>query len=386
MKNKMKGFIAGIIIMCFLMQYTPVIAAGITKTVKIVLNGFSVKIDGKTLSGDKITYNNGIYVNLKEVAKLTGKDYKVDKYGNVSLNSKTVPTPTSSPIPTTAPTPMPQEVSFNTYNLRSDANFDVEVEKGIDWVPANALGKSDLNNSEIADLTQKSPEEKQKKITNLYEALQLFQISGFRYTGDNVRIREGNIYWEHHKPGFDAVRTNEGCCAADASWLTYILKDDYDELGYIGFSFENGSGHVFNYIKEGDYYYVIDLEQYETIDKNKHYTAPETGNLDDLWRNGSFSGNIIKVKALSDYVNYCVRMWNQNSPGLFVTYVADNVLPLDSVKNGNNMEITYPKDSNVSILYDNPKDKMSLKFADPPLKSNDWSLLPDGYIIPILSF
>lgn len=281
--------------------------------------------------------------------------------------------------------------SSDTYNLRANANFEVQLAQGIDWVPANSLGVSTLNNPEVAELAEKSPEEKQEKVTNLYEALQLFQISNFKYSSDNVRIQEGCVNWEHHKPGYDAVRTNEGCCASDADWLNYILKNDYDELGFIGFSFANGNGHVFNYIKEGSFYYVIDLEQYESQDRYKHYTSPETGVLDDFKRNGSIQGNIIRVKSLTDYVTY-YRKCTSNTPGLFVTYTADNVIPIDSVRSSNdtgityNMAITYSKGSNVSILFDDPNDNMSMVYAEPPSKTYNWSSLPSAEVIPVPDF
>ena len=80
-------------------------------------------------------------------------------------------------------------------------------------------------NTTFEQITFIRPEQKQEEISTLYEAIQLFKISGFTYTEDNVNILENDIYWEHHKPGRDAVRTNTGCCAADTNWLNYILRE-----------------------------------------------------------------------------------------------------------------------------------------------------------------
>lgn len=266
---------------------------------------------------------------------------------------------------------------FDTYNLRYDADFEVQIDKDVYWVPANALGKSKYDNSAIAQLAKKSPEEKQKQITNLYEALQLFQISDFKASRDNVRIAENGVNWEHHKPGYHAVRTNEGCCASNSSWLNYILKNDYDELGFVSYSYSNGNGHVFNYIKKDGFYYVIDLTRYETESGNS--MVVETGDRENF----DFSGCIIKVKSLSDYaLQYFPRQ--SNPPGLFTSYAADLVIPVDSIPKDADMVITIPKGSKVTVLFDNKYDNMDLSYAPPPTQKVDWSVIPSAVINPVI--
>ena len=73
-------------------------------------------------------------------------------------------------------------------------------------------------------------------------------MGNFFPADDNVRSGENGLNWEHHKPGYHAVRTNCGCCATDSNWLNYILAGDYDEIGFIATSQRDGSGHVYNYI------------------------------------------------------------------------------------------------------------------------------------------
>lgn len=266
---------------------------------------------------------------------------------------------------------------YDTYNLRSDANFKMKIENDVYWVPANALGDSRYTNEQIAQIALLSPEEKQKKISTLYEALQLFQISNFKPSGDNIRIEENGINWEHHKPGYQAVRTNEGCCATDSSWLNYILKNDYDELGFVSYSFEDGNGHVFNYIKEKDYYYVIDLTRY-TNQLGPTMTI-ETGIPEDF----NFFGCVVRVKSLSVYAmqNFLKQ---RNPPGLYTSYSADLVVPVDSVFKDAEMFITLPGNKKVKILFDNKYDNMSLTYADPPKQEADWDSLPSAEISPVI--
>lgn len=155
-----------------------------------------------------------------------------------------------------------QEKDLKT--LRHDADFEVRIADGIYWVPANALGESRYTNAEIYDMLTLSPGKKQSKFSTLYEALQLYQVGNFYSSDDNIRVYENGINWEHHKPGYDAVRTNNGCCATSANWLNYILKNDYDEVGYIETSQADGSGHIYNYIKQDGWYYIIDMAHYRT--------------------------------------------------------------------------------------------------------------------------
>ncbi|QNU66729.1 hypothetical protein EHE19_018115 [Ruminiclostridium herbifermentans] len=96
MKKRLQGFIAGMLV-CSLFLSIPVFAAGVNRTIKAVFNEVTVKIDGKAVSGDKITYNKNVYVNIKNVSQILGKDYKVDKNGNISLVDKTKPIPTPAP-------------------------------------------------------------------------------------------------------------------------------------------------------------------------------------------------------------------------------------------------------------------------------------------------
>jgi len=185
--------------------------------------------------------------------------------------------------------------------LRYDATFEVEVAPGVFWVSARTLGDSDFTNSQIHGMIGISPEEKQSEIDTVYEAMQLYQVSNFIASDDNIRISENGINWEHHKPGYYAVLTNNGCCATSANWLNYILRDDYDEVGYIATSQRDGNGHIFNYIKQDGWYYIIDMTHYRT---DWIATARETGDLNDYYSTDFIAGNIHKVQNIGDYVNY----------------------------------------------------------------------------------
>jgi hypothetical protein len=129
-----------------------------------------------------------------------------------------------------------ENIQFNTINLRND----------------------------IKNILCLTPEEKRNKIGVLYEAVQLYQVGNFRGVLDNQKIINGNFCWNYHKPWFHAVRTNEGCCAANSIWLSYLLKDKYEQIGFIHYSQHNGNGHIMNYIYHNGWYYFIDMMMYRT--------------------------------------------------------------------------------------------------------------------------
>ncbi|MBQ4051941.1 MAG: hypothetical protein IJD13_09950, partial [Oscillospiraceae bacterium] len=260
----------------------------------------------------------------------------------------------------------------NVGPMNHGAGFEVQVAKDVYWVPAASLGKSDLTNAAVYSMLSDTPEVKQQKIDTLYEALQLYRISGFFASDDNIRIQERGINWEHHKPGYYAVLSNNGCCATDSNWLNYILKGDYEEVGFMAYSHTDGSGHIFNYIKSGGWYYFIDLTAHRAADSN---CAFETGSMTDYYNSNSILGNIHKAKTPEAYVNYLRGSFGSNAPGLFFLYRAGDCLAVDGIRDGTKTEIVYglPSDVSVRVVYDNPSDKLTYRFTTPPSNLPDWS-------------
>ncbi len=254
--------------------------------------------------------------------------------------------------------------------LRHEADFSVEVFQNVFWVPTNILGKSAYSNADIFAMLGESPETKQSQINTLYEALQLYQVGNFAASDDNVRINENGIAWEHHKPGYNAVFTNNGCCATSANWLNYILKDNYEEVGFVATSQRDGNGHIYNYIKEGGWYYFIDLTHYRT---DWVATAVESGNLDDYYSSDFVLGNFHKAKSVQDFVNY-VQSTFSDPPGLMFQYTAENCLAIDSLRDGEKINIVYEAAPNVrlNVIFDDPGDSLGYFQTDPPKNLPNW--------------
>lgn len=264
-----------------------------------------------------------------------------------------------------------QDHGKDLMTLRYDADYVVEVHPDVYWVPARSLGDSRYSNAEIFQMLQASPEDKQAAVSTLYEALQLYQVGGFASADDNIRMRENGIDWEHHKPGYYAVLTNCGCCATDSNWLHYILDGDYDEIGYIATSQRDGSGHVFNYILQDGWYYMIDLTHYRT---DWIATATEDGYLDSYHRSDPILGNIHKTRSLEAYADYIQATFG-DPPGLIVKYTAADAPAVDSVRSLSGIEITYAQmnDIELEILFDDPGDSLTFAFTDAPSQFPNWA-------------
>lgn len=248
--------------------------------------------------------------------------------------------------------------------LRHNAEYAIEVFNGVFWVPAVSLGESRYTNAEIAAMLNDSPEEKQAEIGTLYEALQLYQIGEFCSADDNVRISENGINWEYHTPGRNAVINNCGCCATDSAWLHYLLDGDYDEIGYIATSQRDGSGHVYNYIQDGEWYYIIDLTHYRN---DWIATIEENGDMDAYSRSDRVLGNIHRTKDLAAFVDYVQDAFG-DPPGLMFRLTCEDVTPIDSVNSQSGVTIVRPEsyEAYVTCIFDDDTDDLTYAYAPDP--------------------
>ena len=99
----------------------------------------------------------------------------------------------------------------NIGNYFYNVEFEIQVYKGVYWVPINILGKTNYTSAEILEISKLSLEDKKRKISNLYEAIQLFQISDFTGSLDNKDFMINGVHWQTHKTPEEAVLSNEGC-------------------------------------------------------------------------------------------------------------------------------------------------------------------------------
>lgn len=254
---------------------------------------------------------------------------------------------------------------YDTETLRYNANFKVKVAEGVNWVPANTLGKPNITAEEIEALGR-DPDKLKEKLNTLYDVIQYIQVADFRSADDNIRIEESGISWQHQKPGEMAIITNEGCCATISNLLNFLLEGDYEEVGFIAYSQSDGGGHVFNYIEHNNLYYFVDLTHYRN---DFMCTAVEDGTLASYYASDFIAGNVHEAVRIEDYVKYCRDNYN-DPPELFSLHMAKNSLPIASVNDETLLEMVYPESSKeiVKIVYDDPNYNIQYSFKKGPTK------------------
>jgi len=258
---------------------------------------------------------------------------------------------------------------YNDFSLRYSADYRVKVYDNVYWVPANTLGKPKLTREEILGLARDS-EILRKNINTLYDAIQYVRAVGFKSADDNAYIEEDGSSWEHHKPAAKAIVSNEGCYATISNLANYLLKDDYEETGFIQYFQEDGTGYAFNYIKHAGKYYVFDMTHYKN---DFRYTAVETGNIKDYYNSDYIAGNIHETDSLENYIAYCRKKYNDPAE-LYVVYSAEYVLPNTVKKVNGSTYICYPADKKeiIKAIYDSTEDGLLFDFIEGPKKLPSW--------------
>ena len=106
MKKQFKGFILGFLICAIITSSIPAFATVATKSIKVLLNSVSVKVNSTTLTKDNIVYNGKVYLNANSVSGALNKTYIWNKKTSIiTINDKAtpIPSPTNTPLPTPTP-------------------------------------------------------------------------------------------------------------------------------------------------------------------------------------------------------------------------------------------------------------------------------------------
>lgn len=241
-------------------------------------------------------------------------------------------------------------------NYFYDIAFETEIFDGVYWVPINVLGKTRYSFEEMLQICKLSPENKKNKINNLYEAIQLYQISEFRGVIDNKDFWINGVHWQTHKTAEEAVFSNEGCCATDTNWLAYFICDKYDKVGSFCYGNTDGNGHITTYIKQDGDYYFIDMMMCRKDSQN--YFCKESGCIDHLM-NTEWAGFLYKTKNPHAFCQFTIerfRAKNRDVPYCF--YMRDScfVSATGEEKTENEITLYVPACDRPSMIY---KDSMA---------------------------
>ena len=241
--------------------------------------------------------------------------------------------------------------------------FETEVYPNVFWVPLNTLGKSRYTNEEIKIISKLSPDEKRNKIQTLFEAVQLFQISDFQGTFDSVNhwVDETTL-WQIHKTPLDAIISNNGCCATDTNWLSYMLSGKYQSIYSFCYANEDGNGHITNCIKHNDWFYFLDMMMCRN--DSQEYLCPENGVLEDLLAS-EWAGFLYKCKNPVDFCLFhmnCCQRKNRISPFVFYLRESEYVYAtgLSLKKDGNTFLVPVSEKPIILYLAEKSSAKMNI--------------------------
>lgn len=256
----------------------------------------------------------------------------------------------------------------NIGKYSNSIEFETEVYPGVYWVPINILGKSRYSNDEIREIAKLPIEKKKEKISNLYEAVQLFQASDFKGSLDNINHwLEDKELWQTHKNQENAVISNAGCCATDTNWLAYFIKDKYDFVGSFCYANTDGNGHITTYIRQDKYYYFLDMMMCRK--DSQQYLCNEDGVLENLL-SSEWAGFLYKCEEPRDFCYFNIDRFkakNRNIPYCFYMRASDCVVATGVRWKENGVTFLVCKEENPTILYLNNEEESDILIVDLPI-------------------
>ena len=195
-------------------------------------------------------------------------------------------------------------------------------------IPVN-LGLPDLTDDEIDRLIQDNDyDATRESIRTLADAVCYIRKAGFKEArkridyGSIIGADIGNLTYGpndddyyYSASGKELLMIREGQCTAMCTLMHYLLKDDYEELGYVRLSFTNDDGHMMLYIKSKGRYYLINPADYVQEDTKKwiwSYSEKDRASgdsLEELMNNmldcGQVEGFNIRKLITIDYDGVC---------------------------------------------------------------------------------
>ena len=251
-------------------------------------------------------------------------------------------------------------------NYSNTVVFETEVYPGVFWVPVNTLGTSRYTNAQMAEIAVLSPSHKKIHIRNLYEAIQLFQVSGFQGVFDNINHWIDGKLWQVHKSPEDAILSNEGCCATDTNWLAYFIQDHYDKVGSFCYANADGNGHITTYIRHNDDWYFIDMMMCRA--DSQSCFGKENGLLPELLC-AEWSGFLYKSKEPIDFCKYCINRFqahNRDVPFCFYLRETPLVSATGLCKNEQGVTFYIPNHEKPRIVWRDVEPSKNVVFVDLP--------------------
>ena len=190
------------------------------------------------------------------------------------------------------------------------------------------LGQPIMSDDEIDALIAKADyAATAKTITTLADAVNYIRRAGMVFDGISPIIHDPEPAYsnmQYIKSAWQVLKDNSGQCWTMSNLLHYLLKEDYEEVGYIHARTPD-DGHVMTYIYHDDLYYLIN----------------SVGYCIDAWESdwfGSYPPELLacadNFQLIADSITQCMRLGDQElvnyvhlikSPGDFAMGMSGNI-------------------------------------------------------------
>jgi len=176
---------------------------------------------------------------------------------------------------------LPMNMELNRYGFPD--RYNKINEHSINNNLVYQLGIPLLSQFDLEELCKKSIDEVAAKVNTLADLLNYMTVKGIcTYEGDMKAILSDKKCWQFNRNAKTINKTKFADCGGSANFANYLLKGDYDEVGYIDytFGFGKGGGHVTNYLKKGNLYFFYDLTSWLTNYNIKYFIINSFTNMD----------------------------------------------------------------------------------------------------------
>ncbi len=228
----------------------------------------------------------------------------------------------------------------------------IKPENIYEYKLSSILGGVTLSVDESKKLVGQSVSVLQEKIKTAGDLLLYMLTAKMLLNNGDEQIFADDYWWHYNKSAEETLRLNMGNCGRMANVANILLKDDYEEIGFILHSYYpgNGGGHVYNYIKYEEKIYIVDFSSYL-------FSAYSIAN----------EFNFLSLDKLEDYST----RWNECYGGLaaIIAHTSEGT-HLPNVWDGNGYY--FPENAVFTVLFETPDSGYEVRTMPCPSVVPEW--------------
>ena len=244
-----------------------------------------------------------------------------------------------------------------TKMLGDDAYYEkmyghIKAENINEYQLPKILGGLTLSVSEAKALVGQPPEMIKAGVKTAGDLLLYMLAARIMLRNGDDSISVGGYTWHYNGPARQTLAENLGNCGRMANLANYLLEGDYQEIGFVLHSYYpgEGGGHVYNYIKYQDKYYIVDFSSYLFSNYNvqAEFNFLELARIEDYggkW--GECYGGLAAIITHTSTGTHLPNVWHEG--GYY-----------------------FPSDSEFSVLFETPGKGYEVRRMQRPSGVPDW--------------